>query len=182
MFIHPNYASNYASFIVGRTQCLHCQVSGWQDMKAMPLSLFLPPSLSLVFGTIIPLFNSAVWSCFTPVHPHWLPFCPISPPLICLCVINNDRQKMAVHIRALMPPRCQWSSSNPCSCIFKPLTKTSCIVSLLSAESDAEVVGFYSLKLMHNTLQWPHVARTHGQPKEGSQHNSRALKVAWIKR
>lgn len=100
MFIHPNYASNYASLTATRTQCLHCQVSGWQDMKAMPLTLFLPPSLPHIFGTIIPLFSSAVWSCFTPVHPHWLPFCPISPPLIRLCVISNDSQKMAVHIRA----------------------------------------------------------------------------------
>lgn len=100
MFIHPNYASNYASLTATRTQCLHCQVSGWQDMKAMPLTQFLPPSLPHIFGTIIPLFNSAVWSCFTPVHPHWLPFCPISPPLIRLCVISNDSQKMAVHIRA----------------------------------------------------------------------------------
>lgn len=77
------------------------------------LSLCLRLPLSHSFGTIIPLFNWAVWSCFTPVHPHWLPFCPISPPLIRLSVINNDRQKMAVHSGALVPPRCQRCSSTP---------------------------------------------------------------------
>lgn len=41
MFIHLNYASNYAS------QRQHCGVSRWQDMKAMPVTLFLPPSLPL---------------------------------------------------------------------------------------------------------------------------------------
>lgn len=115
MFMHPKYASNYASVIVGRTQSLHCRACGWQDTKAMPLtvSLCLRLSLSHSFGTIIPLFNWAVWSCFTPVHPHWLPFCPISPPLIRLSVINNDRQKMAVHSGALVPRRCQRCSSTP---------------------------------------------------------------------
>lgn len=115
MFMHPKYASNYASVIVGRTQSLHCRARGWQDTKAMPLtvSLCLRLPLSHSFGTIIPLFNWAVWSCFTPVHPHWLPFCPISPPLIRLSVINNDRQKMAVHSGALVPPRCQRCSSTP---------------------------------------------------------------------
>lgn len=176
MLIHLKYASNYASLTVGRTQILHCRVSGWQDMKAMPLSFFLPRSLSHIFGMIITLFNSAVWSCFTPVHPHWLLFCPISPLLISLCVINNDRQKMPVHIRALMPPQCQRCSSTPHSYLLKLLTKTSCVVSLLSAESNAKVAGFHLLWLTHNTPQWPRVAHMHGQPKEGSQHNSGALK------
>ncbi len=150
--------------------------SEWVTRYVSNASLFLPPSLAHIFGTIIPLFNSAVWSCFTPVHPHWLPFCPISPPLIRLCVIDNDRQKMSVHIGALMPPWCQRCGSTPRSYILNLLTKPSCIVSLLSAESDAKVVGFHSLWLTHNTPQWPRVAHMHGQPKEGSQHNSGALK------
>lgn len=75
-------------------------------------SLSASVSLAHTLGMIIPLFNSVVWSCFTPVHTHWLMFCLISPPLIRLCVIDNDRQKIAVHIRDLAPPRCQWSSWN----------------------------------------------------------------------
>lgn len=121
MFIHLNYASNYAS------QCQHCGVSRWQDMKAMPVTLFLPPSLSLahIFGTIIPLFNRVVWSCFTPLHPHWLLFCPISPFLIRLCVINNDRQKMGVHIGApyaTVMPVIRFNTNNliPTNSTFQP--------------------------------------------------------------
>ncbi len=153
---------------VGRTQSLHCQASGWQDMKAMPLNLSLPPSLSHIFGTIIPLFNWAVWSCFTPVHPHWLPFCPISPPLMRLSVISNDRQKMAGHIGALVPPWCQRCSSAPHSSTCGRLSEPSCIVSLLSAQSNAKVVGFHSLWLTQGAPQWPRVAHMHNQPKEGS--------------
>lgn len=147
-----------------RTQCQHCQARGWQDMKVMQLSLFLPPSLSLthIFGTIIPLFNSVVWSCFTPVQLHWLLFCPISLPLIRLCVINIDRQKKPVHIGALTPPRCQRWSSTPHSCTLNSLSGPPCIVPPLSAESNAKVVGFHSLWLTHTTTMAP--CCTHTRP------------------
>lgn len=46
MFMHPKYASNYASVIVGRTQSLHCRARGWQDTKAMPLTVSLSASVS----------------------------------------------------------------------------------------------------------------------------------------
>lgn len=92
----------------------------WKQCHSVSFCLRLSLSLSLshIFGTIIPLFNWAVWSCFTPVHPHWLPFCPISPPLIRLCVINNDRQKMAVHIggpHATPVPVIQFNTSVLCT-------------------------------------------------------------------
>ena len=74
-------------------------------------SFCLHPSLTF-FAVIIPLFNSVVWSCFTPVHPHRLPFSPISPSLICLCAIIIDRQKIKTS-GPLMPPECQGSSSTP---------------------------------------------------------------------
>lgn len=96
-------------------------------------SLSASVSLAHTLGMIIPLFNSAVWSYFTPVHTHWLMFRLISPPLTRLCVINNDRQKMAAHIGDLMPPRCQWSSTTLGSCMIQLLTKPKCC--------DAKVVG-----------------------------------------
>lgn len=110
-FIHPKYASNYASLTMWRTPCLHCQVSGWQDMKAMPLchvSFCLRLPLSHIFGTIIPLFSSAVWSCFTPVQPHWLPFCPIHPLwYVFVSSIMTGRKWLST-----LEPSCHYDASN----------------------------------------------------------------------
>lgn len=88
MFIHPKHAANlwlkiqYNSLMVGRTQCQYCQVSGWQDMKAMPLSLRLPPSLplshfwhdntSIQLGGLI-MFHACA-PALTAVRSHFTPF------------------------------------------------------------------------------------------------------------
>lgn len=150
----------------------------WKQCQSLSFCPHLSLSLAHIFGTIIPLFNRVVWSCFMPLHPHWLLFCPISPFLICLCVINNDRQKMGVHIGA---PSCHHDASDPVqhqqpnSYKLNLLTKLSCIVSLLSAQRNARAVGSYSFWLTRNTLQWSRAAHMQSQPKEGS-HNSRALK------
>lgn len=72
-------------------------------MKAMPLNLSAFAPLSHIFGTIKPLFSSVVWSCFTLVHAHRLPFCSIQPALMRLCVIGNDRHKIMTSGPFTMP-------------------------------------------------------------------------------
>lgn len=135
MFIHPNYASNNVQQQGQSLTLLTEWVTRYGSHAT--LTLFLP--LSHIFGMIIPLFNSAVWSRFTLVHMHQLPFCPISPPLIRLCVINNDRQKIAVHIGASRAT----AMPTPRSYMLNLLTKLLCIVFLLSAQRHCESGGIH---------------------------------------
>lgn len=72
-------------------------------MKAMPLHLCAFAPLSHIFGTIKPLFSSAVWSCFMLVHPHWLPFCSVQPAVMRLCVTDNERHKIMTSGPFTMP-------------------------------------------------------------------------------
>lgn len=144
-------------------------------MKAMPFILFASLSLTPAFGRITPPFNSAVWSRFMLVHPHRLPFCPIQPTLMHLCAINNDIG--APH--ATMMPEIQHSNKTSFSYTQPGISSD---VSLLSAEYIANMVGFYSLWLMQNTLLWSWAARVHSQPKEGITEQWSFEKQAWIER
>lgn len=82
MFIHPNYASNYASHAVGRTQCLHCRVSGWHEEKATPVSLpaSVSPSHSWHDNTFIQLSGLIMFHACAPaltaVLSHFTHFDP----------------------------------------------------------------------------------------------------------
>lgn len=142
-------------------------------MKAMPFILFASLSLTPAFGRITPPFNSAAWSRFMLVHPHWLPFCPIQPTLMHLCAINNDIG--APH--ATMMPEIQLSNKTSFSYTQPGISSD---VSLPSAECIANMVGFYSLWLMQNTLLWSRAARVHSQPKEGITEQWSFEKQAWI--
>lgn len=159
--------------------------SGWQEMKAMPLTQFQPHSLSLshfwqdktsiqLSGLIMfhacALALTAVLSHFTPL---WYVF---------VSSIMTGRKRLSTS-GALMPPWCQRRGSTPRSYILNCLNKPSCIVSPLSAESDAKwwpSIHFDWRTMLHNG---PRVEHMHSQPKEGSQHNGDALKRRlWIKR
>lgn len=145
------------------TQRRHCAACGPQNMTVMSLRLFLPPSPPHThFGAIIPPFSPAVRSCFTPVRPYWLPFCPISPPLTRLSVINTDSRPL----RGGLPPhRCQRWSSTPRSCTLGRLSRPPRIVRRLSAESGGPPFT------LNTAAQRARAAHRHRRPREGSQHN-----------
>lgn len=155
----------------------------YESYATHSLSASISLSVSHIFGTIAAGFSSAVWSCFTPVRLHWLPFCPISPLWhVFVSSIMTGRKRPSTS-GALMAARCQHCSSTPHSSVLDCLNKPWRIVCPLSAGSHAE--WWASIHndwrtMLHNG---PRVEHTHSQPKEGSQHNGDALKrKEWIKR